>query len=250
MFREIRALYNRKMMNTLRQPVWIAMSLATPLLYMLLFAPLLMGLSDEPQTMVQVLDGFVPAILTLLAFGAGMGGGWDNIFDLQMGIIERFRVTSARRFSLMFGGVLHDITMFLVPALLVLVIALFFGFTANFFGIIILLLLLCMLTALFSAWSSSMALILKELNSFAAVANAMQLPLTLLSGVLLPMSLGPQWLYILAHINPLFYTVEASRALSVGTFFTLEVYLAFAVIVPLTVLMLLWARRVYRRAIK
>ncbi len=37
--------------------------------------------------------------------------------------------------------------------------------------------------------------------------------LTLLAGVLLPLSLGPKWLQIIAYVNPMYYVVEAARVL-------------------------------------
>jgi ABC-2 type transport system permease protein len=100
-----------------------------------------------------------------------------------------------------------------------------------------------------SAWSASIALILKEIESLAAVLNGLQLPLTLLSGVLLPLSAGPEWIRIVAHINPLYYAVEASRQLASGVFYSMEVFTAFAIMISLTVLVLTWATNVYRKAI-
>jgi ABC-2 type transport system ATP-binding protein len=43
----------------------------------------------------------------------------------------------------------------------------------------------------------------------AAITNGINLPVLLLAGVLLPMSLGPLWMRVIAHVNPLYYLVEA-----------------------------------------
>ena len=67
--------------------------------------------------------------------------------------------------------------------------------------------------------------------------------------MLLPISLGPLWLLDLAHFNPLYYLVVASRALAVGRFGDPAVWQAFAVLVPLCALVLVWATRVFRRAV-
>ena len=123
------------------------------------------------------------------------------------------------------------------------------GFHVHVGGLAVLLLLLCFLTAIVSAWASCMGLILRDMGTLAAVVTGLQLPLTLLSGVLLPLSFAPDWLRNLAHINPTFYTVEASRVLYRGEIFSIEVLTAFAVIVPLTAITLWWATRVYRKAV-
>jgi ABC-2 type transport system permease protein len=71
----------------------------------------------------------------------------------------------------------------------------------------------------------------------------------LLAGVLLPISLGPAWMRTLAHFNPLFYLVQASRVLAGGTLTGPAVWQAFAVLVPLCVAVLAWATSVFRRAV-
>jgi len=248
-FKETSLFFKRKLLETLRQPVWIISDLMNPLLYILLFSPLLKNMAYPPLTTAQVLNSFVPGILTLLAFSTGMGSGWTIINELQSGVIEHLRVTPASRFSILMGTVLNDILAFLIPGLLVIVIASFFGFEIHILGLVILLILLCLLTAIVSAWSSSLGLILKQIGSLAAVVTGLQLPLTLLSGVLLPLSLGPKWLQVISHINPMYYTVEASRVLATGVLNSTETLTAFAVIIPLTVIALTWATRVYRRAV-
>ena len=246
---EIWLLFKRKMLETIRQPVWVFMGLTTPLLYIALFSPLLKNLSDSPLSTGAVLDTFVPGVLTLLAFIGGTGAGYGVIGELQTGVIERLRVSPASRFSLLMGTILRDIVAFLVPSTLVLFIAQLFGFKAHIGGLLIMLLLLSLLTAIVPAWSGSLGLILKQASSMAALVAGLELPLTLLSGVLLPISLGPKWLQAIAHINPLYYAVEASRVLGAGTIVSPEVFKAFAVIIPLTALTIFWATNVYRKAI-
>src|SRR5262249_18421942 len=73
--------------------------------------------------------------------------------------------------------------------------------------------------------------------------------LLLLSGVFLPLSPAPQWLRVLAHVNPLYYAVEASRDLVVGTIGSATVGRGFLVMGGLAVLAIAWATRVYRKAV-
>ena len=249
MLLEIRLLFWRKMLETLRAPVWIISGFTTPLLYLALFEPLLKGLNSPIFASGRVLDAFVPGVLTLMAFGAGMGAGWIVIWELQSGVIERLRVTPASRFSLLMGTVLKDVVMFIVPALLVVFVAAFLGFQIHPAGLTVLFLLLSLLTAIVSATSSSLGLILKDIGSLAAVVTGLQLPLTLLAGVLLPLSIGPVWLQFIAHANPMYYVVEASRVLAAGTIGSRQVWESFIVILPLTAITLWWATRVYRKAV-
>ena len=49
---DVRLLLRRKLLETLRQPVWVVVGLSTPVLYLALFAPLLHGLADSDRPLV------------------------------------------------------------------------------------------------------------------------------------------------------------------------------------------------------
>jgi ABC-2 type transport system permease protein len=241
--------FRRKLLETLRQPVWIVTGLSTPLLYLALFEPLLRSVAGGAGLPAgQVLDVFVPGILALMAFGAGMGAGWVVIWELDSGVIERLRVTPASRFALLLGTVLRDVMMFAVPAVVVIAVAIGFGFNAHWGGLALLLLLLAALTAACSATSSALGIRLKQIGSLAAVVTGVQLPLTLLSGILLPLSLGPAWLRVLGHLNPMYYAVETARDLAVGTITTVTVGIGFLVTAAAAALALWWGTRSYQKA--
>jgi ABC-2 type transport system permease protein len=241
--------FQRKLLETLRQPVWIVTGLTTPLLYLALFTPLLNSFSGSPGfPRGHVLDVFVPGVLVLIAFGAGMGAGWPVIWELDTGVIERLRVTPASRLALLLGTVLWDIVMFVVPGVVVLVVASVAGFHAHWGGLVVLLVLLSLLTTACSATSSALGLNLKQIGGLAAVVTGVQLPLTLLAGILLPLSLGPQWLRVLGHLNPMYYAVQASRSLAAGTVLNGTVGVGFLVTAAAAGLALWWGTRSYHRA--
>jgi ABC-2 type transport system permease protein len=247
---QVRLLLWRKLLETLRTPAWVVVGLSTPLLYLALFAPVLDSLQGAPVFQQgEVLEVFVPGILVLVAFGAGMGAGWIVVDELNTGVIERLRVTPASRLALVLGPVLRDVVVFVIPALLVILVAGPFGYQPDWAGIAVLLVLLSLLTVLVSAWSNALGMLLKDIGSLAAIVTGLQLPLILLSGVLLPLSLGPEWMRMLAHLNPLYYAVNAARELSDGAIFTADVGSAFLVIGALAMLTLTWATHVYREAV-
>jgi ABC-2 type transport system permease protein len=138
--------------------------------------------------------------------------------------------------------------MFLVPGVIVLLVASVAGFHAHWGGLIVLLVLLSLLTAACSATSSALGLNLKQIGGLAAVVTGVQLPLTLLAGILLPLSLGPRWLRVLGHFNPMYYAVQASRSLAAGTTASGTVGVGFLVTAAAAALALWWGTRSYRRA--
>jgi ABC-2 type transport system permease protein len=241
--------FRRKLLETLRQPVWIITGLTTPVLYLALFAPLLRSLAGGPAFPPgRVLDVFVPGVLVLIAFGAGMGAGWPVIWELDSGVIERLRVTPASRLALLLGTVLRDIVMFAVPGVVVIAVGAAFGYHVHWSGLALLFVLLALLTAACSATSSALGLNLKQIGSLAAVVTGAQLPLTLLAGILLPLSLGPTWLRVLGYVNPLYYAVQAARSLAAGTVASGTVGVGFLVTAVITALSVWWGTRAYQRA--
>jgi ABC-2 type transport system permease protein len=125
-----------------------------------------------------------------------------------------------------------------------------FGFHIHVIGLLIFAVLLVLMLTIFSAWGTAIAIILKgDIQSISGVVTGLNLPILLLAGVMLPLSLAPGWMRTLAHINPLYYVVEAGRDLADGHITTHNVGIAFAVLVPLTALVVWWATRVYQKAV-
>ncbi|MGO9583031.1 MAG: ABC transporter permease [Acidimicrobiales bacterium] len=248
-FRDIGLLFKRYTLQMLRNPIWLFVGFSTPILYLALFTPLLKHVAPDLGVQGGVLEIFLPGILCLLAFASGSSMGFSTIFELQAGVIERFRVTPASRLAILVGPILSGLTMMIVFDGVVVAIGVGVGFEIHWLGLAALAVLLGVLASLMAAFSTATALVTKEINSFAAIINGINLPILLLAGVLLPISIGPLWMRVLAHFNPLYYAVQASRSLATGTFGAPSVWQAFAVLVPLCALVVAWATRVFRKAV-
>src|SRR3984957_8510957 len=179
--RDTGLLFHRYTRQMLRNPVWLFVGFSTPVLYLVLFTPLLKdlpGVKGFPTG--SVLQIFLPGILALLAFASGASAGFGTIFELQSGLIERLRVTPASRFAILFGPLLSGLVMMTVFDTVVVAVGYGFGFTVDWGGLVVLAVLLAVLATLMAAFSVAMALETKEISSFAAVINGMNLPLLLL----------------------------------------------------------------------
>ena len=109
-----------------------------------------------------------------------------------------------------------------------------FGFHVHAAGLLLLCVVLALLMATMAAFSIATALTTRDINGFAAVINGLNLPVLLLGGVLLPISLGPDWMRVLAHVNPLYYAVTVRPGPGGRHLYGAPaVWQAFAVLVPL-----------------
>jgi ABC-2 type transport system permease protein len=248
--KDIALLYVRSFRETKANAIWVAIGISSPLLFLLLFTPLLQNLAGGPGFRTDnVLNVFLPGILAFMAFGSGNGPGFSTVMELQQGTTERLRVTPVSRFALLASPILNSATWFLIFSAVLVAAAIPFGFELHVGGLVLSLLLMALTLILFSAFSISVALATKDVNSLAAVTNGINLPVLLLSGVLLPLALAPGWMRAIAHVNPLFYVVEASRVLASGAVDDTAVGLAFLVMIPLAIGALWGATRAYRKAV-
>lgn len=98
-----------------------------------------------------------------------------------------------------------------------------------------------------SSASYALALRTRSEGSLASVLNTVTVPLMLLSGILLPMTLAPGWLETLSRINPLSHTVDAARALFAGAFGSSDILVGSIVTVALAALLAVVGARTFRR---
>lgn len=186
-------LFSHNVRMTLRNPVWVFLGIFTPVLYLLLFAPLLDPLTNAPGFPAGGgLEGFTPAALVIIGMFGATFVGFGLIAQLSAGEIERLRVTPASRLALLMGSVLRDVAQLLEQAALLVVIALLLGLELeNVAGVGM---ALVMLGLLLASCSYALALTLKDENSFSSTLQFFLAPLLLLSGILLPLTLAPDWL--------------------------------------------------------
>jgi len=242
--------YFRKVKEALRNPAYVSMTVGVPLMYLVFFAPLLKNLAGGPGFPADnVLNTFMPGLLCILSVFGGLFVGFGLVDEIRQGIIERFRVTPTSRLAILLGPVLRDVTALLIQAVILTVITIPFGLKVHWGGLAVLLVLLGMTTALFASFSYTLALKLRSEDAIAPILQGISMPVLLLAGFLLPMSLAPGWLQVVAHFDPVYYTVEAGRALINGDFDARMLTQAFAVITPLMMLVFLWAARAYRRVV-
>jgi ABC-2 type transport system permease protein len=242
--------FGRYLWIFLRDPVWVIVGVIQPALYLVLFAPLLESIARMPGFPPGgAYNVFVPGLLIQLGLFGASGVGFGLIAELRSGVIERLRVTPVSRFALLLGRTLRDILILVVQALLLILMALPFGLSIHPLGIGLVLALLALLGLMMTPVSYALALWLGDENSFAPLIMTSTLPLLLLSGVLLPMSFAPNWLRIIAAINPLAYAVDAARAIFNDHLSDPSIGLAVAIMAVLAAIAASFAARAFGRAV-
>jgi ABC-2 type transport system permease protein len=217
MIAETLLIFRRAMRLSLRNMTWVVIGLMQPILYLALFGPLLKRVVNAPGFPPgDAWQVFVPGLLVQLGIFGAAFVGFGLIAEMRAGVVERMRVTPASRAALLLGRVLRDVVVLLVQGLVLVLAATAFGLRAPLGGLVLGLLVVGLLGAAFASASYAAALVLRTEDSMAAVTNSLAVPLLLLSGILLPMSLAPGWLRALSDANPLKHVVDGVRQLFLG----------------------------------
>ncbi|MGI5470915.1 ABC transporter permease [Streptomyces sp. CA-132043] len=238
--------FGRYARQTLRSKFQILFGILMPLLHLLFFGPLLTGLPlGSAGSSWQVL---VPGLLLQLGLFGASFCGFAIIIEKNHGVVERMRVTPVSRLALLLGRVLRDALLFVFQAVLLVLVALAMGLRAPLGGILTGFGFVALLVVSLASLSYALALKVRTPQEFGPVINALTMPSMLLSGLMLPMALGPGWLDALSHLMPLRYLVDAVRDAYVGQYATAHMLYGVLVAVGLAALAVTVGTRVFRRA--
>jgi ABC-2 type transport system permease protein len=235
-FRDTWSIFARSMRQSLRQPMWVAIGLMQPILYLTLFGPLLQRIAATSGFEGDAWQVFVPGLLVQVGIFGGLFVGFGIIAEWRSGVIERQLVTPASRNSIITGRALRDVVVIVVQATVLVGCAFLMGLRIPLGALLIGLVLVALLGAAFSFISNAIGIATKSEDVLAPMVNTLALPILLLSGILLPMSIAPEWLQIVSNFNPFKHIVEALRAVFLGDFGNPIVWIGLGIAILLVVL--------------
>ncbi|MFJ8576956.1 ABC transporter permease [Micromonospora sp. NPDC093277] len=242
-------IFQRQFQLLLRNPVWLFVGVFQPVMYLLLFAPLLKAALNAP-TQAAAYKIFVPGLLVLLAIFGGLFQGFGLIAELRAGVIERSRVTPVSRLALLLGRSLRDVVSLIAQAIIITLLALLFDLRVFIGYLLLAYLMLALIALMTSAVSYGVALKVKSEDALAPLMNTVAQPVLLLSGILLPLALAPGWLQGIANWNPFSWAVDGVRALFAGDLSNAKVWQGLTIIAVLAVAGVVWAARQFARSVR
>jgi ABC-2 type transport system permease protein len=246
--------FRRQMRLILRNPAFLTIGLLQPILYLVLFGPLLTKLpagslsggSGSGGT-AEAYRFFVPGLLIQLALFGSTFVGFAIISEWRAGVIERYRVTPMSRLAILTGRVLRDVVALIVQSLVLMLAGVAFGLRAPLPALLLSFVFIVLVATGLASVSYAVALMLKSEDAFAPLINSVVVPLVLLSGIMLPMTLGPGWLQGIARISPFRYIIDAMREAYAGQYWNAIMIEGLCVAVGTAALFLWLGSRVFVR---
>jgi ABC-2 type transport system permease protein len=244
----------RHLRTTIRIPIWIAVTLIQPIIWLTIYGQLFRKVVEIPgfesSSYIQFLT---PGIVIMTAMFGSAWSGMGIIEDLNDGVMDRMLATPVSRAALIAARVLHAGITVAVQSILILAMGFVLGARSpgGVLGVIAILLMASLLGAGFSALSNGLALITRREETLIAVINFIGLPLTFLSTAFMAAGLMPGWIRTLAKANPVNWAVNASRDAMLGRDWpTVWLYTGLlAIFVAVSIALSTQAFRAYRRAV-
>lgn len=244
--RESFIVFRRQLRMNLRNPAWVIIGALQPILYLLLFGPLLEPLVAQFGA-TNAYTFFVPGLLVQLGMFGAFFAGFSLIGEWREGVIEAERVTPASRTALLVGRLMRDLLQLFVQALILVVLGYIMGMDASFGGVVLGVILTLLIGGACAAASNALALTTKSEDVMAPVINMVMMPVLLLSGILLPMTIGPDWLEAASDFMPTRHVVDAVRGSFMGDFAVDTIAWGIGWTALLLGLSLWWGTRTFRK---
>jgi ABC-2 type transport system permease protein len=244
----------RQARNLRREPIWIALLLIQPMIWLLLYGQLFSRVPALRGGAGTYIEFLTPGIVVMNAFFGGTWAGMAMITDLDRNVVSRFLATPVSRLAIVLSQVVRSGLTAMIQALIILLVGLALGVRVHTgaAGWIIVLIAAALVSMVFSGISNGIALLVRREATMIAAANFVGLPLMFLSSILIQRRVMPGWMQSLAHYNPVDWGVRASRYAVVygGHWGAVGFYMLLLIAVTaVTAAFATWTFRSYQRSL-
>jgi ABC-2 type transport system permease protein len=213
---ETLALTKRLFIQLQRRPSTLVAGIVQPLMWLLLFGALFQnapqGMMGDDLSYGQFLGA---GLIVFTAFVGALNAGLPVMFDREFGFLNRLLVAPlASRYSIVAASAIYIVALsFVQTAAIIGVNALMGAGLPSIAGLGIIALIILLLVLGVTALSLGLTFALPGHIELIAVIFVVNLPLLFASTALAPLTFMPQWLQLVACLNPLTYAIEPIRYL-------------------------------------
>src|SRR5580658_3800349 len=232
----------------MRSPVGVAITLLQPLTYLLFFTPFLKSVM-RVSTYSGAYRVYVPSLFCAMGLFGGMYAGFALLAAMRKGVVTRFRVTPLSRVGLLLGRELMIVALVAFQALVITVAAPVLGLRLPPANLLFALVLLSIMVLLGVSVSYALALFVPNESVLVNLVNGVAQPLSLLAGVLIPLSVAPLWVRDVSLWNPFAWGANGMRAIFQGHIGTQVVWQASLIMGVVALVTLVLSSRLFSREI-
>jgi ABC-2 type transport system permease protein len=214
--RAIRIVWRRELIRFKNDRMRIVSTLVQPFLFLFVLGTGLQTLSRAGTHGVDLKTFIFPGILCMTVMFTAMFSAASIVWDREFGFLREMMVAPVRRSSIVIGKCLGGATVATLQGVIVLALAGLVHVPYNAGLILGALGILMLLSFAITAFGLTVAIRIKQMQSFMGVMQMIVMPMYFISGALFPASGLPAWLTVLNRIDPLAYAVDPMRRLVFG----------------------------------
>ncbi len=159
---------------------------------------------------VDYLTYLSPGLFAMTVFNLSFVSGLSVIWDREFGFLKEVLVAPASRKESIAGRIVGDSIVATFQGLIVLALT-FLIANLKVEGVLSAIFVGFLMALAFSSFGVGIATKMESMEGFQIIMSLLMLPLIFLSGAIYPIQAMPDWMKMLAYINPLTYAVDAAR---------------------------------------
>jgi ABC-2 type transport system permease protein len=199
----------------LHDPTELVTRAFQPILWLGIFGEALSKVRAIPTQGVSYLQFITPGVLTQSVTFIAIFYGLSIIWERDLGLLQKFLVTPISRLALVWGKMASAAVRGLSQAIIVFVFAFVLNIQLHLtlFSILGVVVLIILGASFFTGLSMAIASLVKTRERFMGIGQVITLPLFFASNAIYPIDIMPDWLQVVARVNPLSYMVQGLRTL-------------------------------------
>jgi ABC-2 type transport system permease protein len=218
--RAVFIIWYRDVLRLTRDRWRLVISLAQPLLYLLIFGT---GLSSSLRGATASFSGnlgyqqfIYPGVIGMAVLFTSIFGAMSIVWDREFGFLKEVLVAPINRSAVAIGKTLGGATQALVQGLILLVLAPVIGVKLTVVSVLELIPMIFVLAFALSALGVAIAARMRSLQAFQVVMNFLMMPIFFLAGALFPLGNLPAWMTVLTRLDPASYGIDPMRRAVLG----------------------------------
>jgi len=231
-----------------RDPSELVTRSVQPALWLLVFGQVFGKLHAVPTGTVDYFTFLTPGILAQSVLFIAIFYGISVIWERDLGILQKLLASPAPRSALVSGKALSAGIRALAQGLIIYLLAMVMHVPLDLSPVALAGVVAAILlgAALFSTFSLMVACLVKTRERFMGIGQVLTMPLFFASNAIYPIAIMPDWLKVVARVNPLTYQVDLLRTLMIrGGMSSFGIATDLAVLSSALVLLVLLTAKLY-----
>ncbi|MGB9635789.1 MAG: ABC transporter permease [Thermoplasmata archaeon] len=186
-----------------------------PILWLVVFGSVFSTYRVIPTGEYSYLEFVAPGILGQSVLFISIFFGLMLVWDRESGNLSKLLVAPVSRYTIVFGKSLSAGIRALAQGIVVILLILALGIRFHTHPVFILLVLpaIVLIAAVSAGISIFFTSLLRTRERVMGIGQVLTMPLFFTSNALYPLSMMPEWLQVIAYVNPLTYGIDILRAL-------------------------------------